>query len=244
MLLHELTPQGSRHVSECLRRGEAIVLGPEHQLPLVEIAVGDLEHVERMLAASELPRPALDGLLAELLHRALPLGRRLATQRWVWAWLGVAPLWPILTRRWPPGMADPQARVEEDGLEDAPAEPADPATVSEMRMLGRLYEHGLARVWWTAELTVDVTRPDPYADTRRLAATQYSMDRLLRSELSRNRTVLLGILDALGDAPPRRRVSHVVSALSQLDTTVALDALSRDEVASLAGELIAAGPGE
>ncbi|MEM6926907.1 MAG: DUF6339 family protein [Myxococcota bacterium] len=238
MLLHELTPQGSRHVAECLRRGDVIELGPEHEVSLGEVDVGDLDHLERMVVASPLDRPALDPMLAELLHRSLRLGRRLASRRAVWAWLGVSKLWPVLTRRWPTAAPEPDGGEPDEA---APGESPEPVTKAPpvTRFLGRLYEHGLARAWWAAELTVDGAQPDPYEDTRRLTATQYAMDRLLRSELGRNRTVLLGILDALGDTPSWRHVGHVVAALSQLDTTVALDALSREEVARLAEEMIA-----
>jgi len=215
LLLHALTPQGVRLVGEALASPTPVELGPEHQVPLAERDVGDLAGMCRVVAASGHERSQLDGLIAPKLHAALPLGRDLGARSAMWAWLAATMLRPLLQRRW----------AGEDGA------------VPRARALGPLTDHGLARLWWAAELTVASGAADPYWDTGKFAKGQYLMDRLLKSNLSRNSTLLLGILDGLGESVDWRRINETVGALGVIETTVCLDALTRAEVAGLVRDI-------
>jgi hypothetical protein len=89
--------------------------------------------------------------------------------------------------------------------------------------------HGLARLWWAAELT---RSRQGYGDTRRLLGNPYLADRVVGSALARTPQVLGGLVDALADAD-WETVNRGVKALGIRAGTVCLEALDRREVAAL-----------
>jgi hypothetical protein len=212
-MIRALTPQGTRRVSEWLRSPTPeLALGPEHTRAVAGLSWSEarLSRLQEALDARSAGEPALDALIAPALHASLPLGRRLASDRHVWAWLGVGPLRAVLQRRW--------------------TEP------SKDRYLGSLTQHGLARLWWAAELTC-AELGDPYASTRRLVQWQYLLDRVLRSRLVRSKPVMLGVLDALAGSSDWRLINGTMQQLGALASTICLEAMDRAEVGALVGQL-------
>lgn len=230
-MIRALTPQGLRHVAEWARGIEAsLALGPEHS-QIASTRPCDwsrLEELARKALELRPGDPALDTLIAPALHASLPLGRRVASDRHVWGWLGADPLVGLLQHRWPRGTRDETGVDEERGS-------------AATRYVGRLTEHGLGRLWWAAELTWGAGR-DGYDDSRRLLEWQYLLGRLLSSQILRSRPVMLGVLDALTGTSDWEVVNDVMRRLRALAVTVCLDAMDRAEVAALARQVLREGP--
>lgn len=217
--LFRLTPRGARAV---LRDW---LPSPESEPPLGD---GALEPAgaewlpERALARAaslrmELPvrDPALDARFAADLYEALPISRVLARDDRIWRWLAVGPLRSWMLHRWPL---------------NAEREPR-PGRVE--RWLGGVKVHGLARLWWAAELT---RSRQGYGDTLRLLGNPCLLDRALGSGLARAPHVVGGLVDALGDAD-RETVSRAWKALGIRAATLCIEALDRREIAELARSL-------
>jgi hypothetical protein len=209
-----LTAQGARHVRQAWAAGEVQpALAAAHKMEAGAWWEPSAlhEHVAEVLAEAGDSRTALDALLAPYLHQALPIDRVHAMERRLWHWLAVDPLRELMQRRWPAEAEASEARVA--------------------RYLGRVTEHGLARLWWAAELTVSPA--GTYIDTRRLVRSQRLMERVLRSGVGRSRTVMLGLLDAMHAEREWSRIDRGIRAVGAWSTTVCLEALDRTEVADL-----------
>ncbi|MEQ1505430.1 MAG: hypothetical protein ABMB14_24575, partial [Myxococcota bacterium] len=85
-MIRALTAQGLREVEGWLRASdEPLALSREHTREVASLG-WDAEPL-RALVTGPAGDPALDLVLAPALHAALPLGRGLASDRAVWAWL-------------------------------------------------------------------------------------------------------------------------------------------------------------
>ena len=160
--------------------------------------------------------PADDPRVAELLHERLPIRRGVATDARFWAWLGACHLAPLIRRRWSVGDRPP----------------------NRTRFVGGLSEHGLARLWWAAELTSEDGRVDE-GSLAGLLASQYRTDRLLSMPILRHSPVLRGVLDAIGGDVRWQVLNAVCQRLGVLATTYAVPGMTRGEAARLVGEVYA-----
>ncbi|GEM_PF-6814710 len=176
-------------------------------------------HAPIDLGRLHLPEPGMplgaedDPVIALALHRGLDIERGVATDTRMWAWLAACHLPQLLRSRWATGERAPK----------------------QARFIGRLVDHGLARLWWAAELTCTESQA-PREHREALGAllmSQYRTDRLLGMSIARHPPVLLGFLDALGDDIRWQVLNQVCQRLGVMATTYAVVAMTRDETRSL-----------
>jgi len=161
--------------------------------------------------------PEHDVTVALQLHRQLPIHRGVAVDARMWAWLGARHFADVIRRRW--------------SRDDQPPNP--------LRFVGRLYQNGLARLWWAAELTRegDPSQAERDRGLYALLSVQYRPDRLLAMPLLHHAPTMLGVLDALGGDTRDIVTNELCRRLGLVGTTYGVVAMSRAEVAALAGQL-------
>lgn len=195
---------------ECLREDPTFVMSLLEQAPVPhESLCVDVPGVGPL-------GPEDDPRVAALLHQRLPIRRAVATDTRFWAWLVACHLAPLVRRRWSVGDRPPNRK----------------------RFVGGLSEHGLARLWWAAELTTDHGRVD-VSSLAALLASQYRTDRLLSMPILRHSPVLRGFLDAIRDDIRWQVLNAVCQRVGVLATTYAVSAMTREETARFVADVYA-----
>lgn len=162
--------------------------------------------------------PRHDGIVeqraAPLIHRALPLSRREASQPGVWRFLAVAHRPDLVRHRW---------AVER-------------WTTTRTRYWSPGVRHDsnvFSRLWWIAELTRD---GDNYALTERVFSRQTLAIQIFIRRYAWHRDAVVALLDGL-EAAPTRVVERVTRDLLGALGTLVLEALTPADLRALVGEL-------
>ncbi len=99
--------------------------------------------ISEQMAAGDKTETQYDAAMAVRLHQSLPMSRRQAADRNMWAWLGVLHAPDFVARRWSP----------KEGVRSA------------NRFMGDRVRQTYSRLWWAAELSRDT---DDYTVTEKL----------------------------------------------------------------------------
>lgn len=105
-----------------------------------------------------------------------------------------------------------------------------------------LLRNGIARLWWTAELTHDPARENPYELTAILFSTLDVTQQLAERNMGRSPNVTKGFLEFLsrnsnilliGGDKNRQRIRKLAKYLNMVGGVCVLDVLSRNEIIGL-----------
>ena len=128
--------------------------------------------------------PEFDAQASILIHKAFRLPRTVAKDRRLWLYLSYEHYSEYLYRRW--GLSDKSEAVfkERVGLNSG---------------LAGLAGHGLARLWWAAELAfLENEQADPYRLIKTVFSTQQAHQSLFESQICISEKLLKLILESLG----------------------------------------------
>jgi len=150
----------------------------------------------------------------------------------VWTRLAHADCWKYMRARWP------VERWEKDGAEKAARNVVERYFVprSDSRALLR---NGIARLWWTACLTYDSSRDNPYELTGVLLSTLDITQQILERNMGRGPEILTGFLEFLlqnraelltGGDKNRERIRNLAKALNMYGGVCLLDCLSQTDI--------------
>jgi len=220
--LHRLTEDGRRLVGQSFMKGEATLT--EEQLneyvePMPGYPTADLDRIDSAVkdVLEEYPEyeTAIDGSLAEEIHRALDITRRTAGDPGLWHWLAVVQYPDLVRHRW-------EYRSEEAMREKFLGAGSD------------LYSNAIHRLWWIAELT---SRGDDYSTTDAVFANQTMVNKVFDRWFARYQPAVRAMCDELADEPSRvidettRRFNHAL-------TNVQLEGLSENEAREMIGQIV------
>lgn len=155
---------------------------------------------------------ASDSELVTVLHAALPLTRREASDRMLWAWLGVVRYPHFVAWRWAPGKIT--------GLRSAE------------RFSGGSVRQTFARLWWAAELTRD---GGDYGLTMKmfdLGGIQDIYEAVFGRAFCQYRPALKAFVEVLGQEP-QDIIRETAKEFGYVLTTLVLEALDEDSIRGL-----------
>ena len=162
--------------------------------------------------------PGDDAAMAIVTRAALPLSPREAADRNLWWWLCLRRYPTIVQRRWV-------------GIGEASS------AMTSARMFGQVNRNAFARLWWGAELTKDLPRPDHY--TSLLFKNQDLFEAVIGRSLGRYPLALAVILDELAGLKGKD-AREIVRDFRFLLSTLVLEAMSTNEVRAELSVLVAA----
>lgn len=150
----------------------------------------------------------------------------------VWTRLAHVDCWEYMRQRWP------VERWEKDGEEKGARNVIERYFVprSDSRALLR---NGIARLWWTAWLTHDTTRDNPYELTAVLLSSLDVAQQILERNMGRGPDILGGFLEFLlqnkaqiltGGDKNRDRIRHLAKFLNMYGGVCLLDCLSQTDI--------------
>jgi hypothetical protein len=153
----------------------------------------------------------------------------------VWTRLAHVDCWKYMRERWP------VERWEKDGAEKGARNVVERYFVprSDSRALLR---NGMARLWWTAQLTYDTTRDNPYELTSVLLSTLDITQQILERNMGRGPEILTGFLEFLlqnrselltGGDKNRDRIRRLAKFLNMYGGVCLLDCLSQTDIIRL-----------
>lgn len=162
---------------------------------------------------------ASDGATARVLHQNLKLTRREGSDMRFWHYLSLVKFPHYVSWRY-----------------------FDPRTgkTNKNRYAGLLDDNALSRLWWFADLTLDPESPDPYWRMQRTAVSLEFVKGVVENLFGGNRWLVSGLADALFNGsgrPPDSLVQQVFTNTNVLLVSVAIDALTRQEVHQLVRQL-------
>jgi len=215
MKLHRLTPQGRSLITAAFVSDPtaSVETNATYASPVDGVTVdidGLVADVRVACTTLGAGNPQLDGAVAETIHRALPIGRRLASDASLWAWLAAGPLAFFVQHRW--------------GAKTPP---------KPMRFRGSLNENAVARLWWTWEL---FATPDPDRANQVLRG-QYLIDRLVTNQVVRYPHVANALVDAMKSIPDNVRLNVIATHLKRRATSLALECMTPAELGALIAEM-------
>ena len=169
------------------------------------------------------------------LHTALrPLTRLHARDPRLWTRLAHVDLWPYMRKRWP---------IEKHIVKRDKAARFVESRYFVGQSQGRaLLRNGIARLWWTAELSHDPTRENPYELTAVLLSTLDITQQILERGMGRAKNVNRGFLEFLlrnkeelltSGNQNRARIRQLAKHLNMHGGVCILDTLSEGEISSL-----------
>ncbi|WP_367176779.1 DUF6339 family protein [Haloarcula rubripromontorii] len=221
--LQRLTEDGRRLVGEAFMKGEATLTDEqldEYLEPMPDHPTANLERIDSavkdVLEEGPEHKTAIDGLLAEDVHRSLDITRRTAGDPGLWHWLAVVRYPDLVRYRW-------EYRSEEAMREKFLGAGSD------------LYSNALHRLWWIAELT---SRGDDYSTTDVVFANQTMVNKVFDRWFARYQPAVRAMCDELADEPSRvidettRRFNHAL-------TNVQLEGLSEHEARKMIRQIVA-----
>ncbi len=150
----------------------------------------------------------------------------------VWTRLAHVDCWRYMRERWP------VERWEKDGADKAARNVVEryfvPRTDSRA-----LLRNGIARLWWTAQLTYDSTRDNPYELTAVLLSSLDITQQILERNMGRGPKILTGFLEFLlqnkselltGGDKNRDRIRRLAKFLNMYGGVCLLDCLSQTDM--------------
>lgn len=155
---------------------------------------------------------ASDGATARVLHQNLRLNRREASDMRFWHYLSLVKFPHYVSWRYF------DART---------------GKTNRNRYVGLLDDNALSRLWWFADLTLDPESPDPYWRTQRTAVSLEFVKGIVENLFGGNRWLVSDLADVLfngGSRPPDALVRQLFTNANVLLVSVAIDALTRQEV--------------
>jgi hypothetical protein len=191
---------------------------PKEPLDLVEPIGDDLKDLENAIR----------------IHKSLPdLTRRQARDPRLWTQLTHVELWSYMRRRW--------------AVEKHMSDPARALRFVESRYFiirnesRALLRNGVSRLWWSATLTYDSSRSDPYELTAVLLSLLDITQTLLERSLGRAPSVVHGFLEFLringdllkGGNLNRERIRGLAKFLNLTGGVCVLDCLSKTEIIAI-----------
>ncbi len=190
-------------------------LGQGEEPPIAALAA----QLRKLMAQHDSEKSRIDGAVAELLHRRLPLTRGEAAEMRFWHYLAVVGCPFYVAWRY---------FDERSG------------TVNRERYIGPLDRNALSRLWWFAELTMDRSKED-YSRTRIGSQSGEFVKGTVEYLLGGNRQVVSLLIDLLfregSPPPPDILVNRLLKKINAALVTVAVDALLPEEIARLIAEL-------
>ena len=167
---------------------------------------------------------AMDGFMAIPLHRALPLTRRQAADRRLWAWLGIVRYPHFVAHRWAPGRPDAEGILKR----------------AENRFQGNSVRQAFARLWWSAELTV-AGEADSALTEKLLSLTGLhdAYEAMFGRAFCQYRPGLAAFIEVVGPEPADV-IREVAKEFSYLLTTEVLEVTPAERLKSALGELVSA----
>ncbi|KAB7518824.1 hypothetical protein DP108_06565 [Halosegnis rubeus] len=221
--LYRLTEDGRRLVGESFMKGKTALSDEQIDDAVESIPgrpTGDLDRidaaVEQVLEDYSEYETAIDGSLAEEVHRSLNITRRTAGDPGLWHWLAVVRYPELIRHRW-------EYRSEEAMREKFLGAGSD------------LYSNAIHRLWWIAELT---SRGDDYSTTNVVFSNQTMVNKVFDRWFARYQPAVQAMCDELADERSRvidettRRFNHAL-------TNVQLEGLSEEEARKIIREIIA-----
>jgi hypothetical protein len=152
----------------------------------------------------------------------------------LWTRLGHVDLWAYMRKRWP---VERFAKNRDKAVRFIEARYFVPQSQSRA-----LLRNGIARLWWTAHLSHDPSRKNPYELTAVLLSTLDITQQILERNMGRSRSVLLGFLEFLlvnkrlllsGGDENRVRIRKLAKFLNVYGGVAILDCLSQAEITKL-----------
>ncbi|WP_239527742.1 DUF6339 family protein [Haloferax volcanii] len=210
-------------MGESFMKGEATLTDEqlnEYVEPIPGHPTGDLDRIDSAVTdvLEEYPEyeTAIDGALAEEIHRALDITRRTAGDPGLWHWLAVVRYPELVRHRW-------EYRSEEAMREKFLGAGSD------------LYSNAIHRLWWIAELT---SCDGGYSTTDAVFANQTMVNKVFDRWFARYQPAVRAMCDELADEPSRvidettRRFNHAL-------TNVQLEGLSENEAREMVRQIVA-----
>ncbi len=180
-------------------------------LDLEELA----EVVAHLLATTPRHDARFDQVAAPLIHRALPLRRREASQPGVWRYLAMICFPELVRHRW---------QVQ-----------SWPTTRSRYWTMGTRHDsNAFSRLWWIAEITRE---GDSYALTEEVFSKQQLAIQIFVRKFSAYRPSVAAFVQVMRD--PALDVERAAKELNGRLSTLVLESLQEDELRSLVQELSA-----
>ena len=160
-----------------------------------------------------------DGLVAEILHKGMPISKREASFASFWHYGSIFSYLEYIKWRW-----------------------LDGATLNRERILGAWRRNALGRLWWWAEITYDAEHEEPYFYTKRCARSQEFMLHAVDDFIGGDKGIMLAMCDQFfpedDSMPDRNLVRAAFAKLNAVLDTVAADSLSNENKIRLVKEII------
>lgn len=172
--------------------------------------------IAKLLAASIDADTELDAMMAEELHKALPISRRQATDQNMWAWLGVMHSPDFVARRWPTDQKSGARSVH--------------------RYMGQPKRQTFSRIWWAAELS---RNQNDYSLTNKIFSLpdfQQVYEDLFGRRFSHHRETLELFVDYV-DGMKRSAMQQFAIELGVVFSTRPPECLTSAELSSLLSEV-------
>lgn len=191
-------------------------------------------------APLELLEPTEDGDLKDIenairVHKALPqLTPLQARDPRLWTRLTHVECWPYMRKRW-----EVEKHLQDEGKAVRFVESRYFVTQAQSRALLR---NGAARLWWTAKVSYDSARDNPYELVAVLLSTLDITQQILERGIGRAPAVLMGFLEFLnrnkdvlltGGDENRIRIRRLAKFLNMHGGVCILDSLSQPQIMAL-----------
>lgn len=182
------------------------------------LKVDDLDElVGQTLRTQKQYDAGIDAAMAIHLHQVLPITRREAADRHLWAWLGLVRYPHLVAWRWKPQAGSGLRSVD--------------------RFVGNRVRQTFARLWWAAELTVAPS--GDYALTRSLLELRGFQDvyeAIFGRAFCQYRPAMSAFVEVVG-SKPEEIVRETAKEFGYLLTTLVLEALSESDLQKILQEL-------
>jgi len=220
--LYRLVEDGRRLVGEEFLKGEAEISDDvvhEYIEPMPDGVTGDLETldtaVERTLTEYSETDTAMDGALAEDVHRCLDITRRTAGDPGLWHWIAVVRYPEFVRHRW-------EYRSEAAMREKFLGAGSD------------LYSNAIHRLWWIAELTAD---GDDYTRTENVFGNQTIVNKVFDRWFARYQPAVVAVCDELSDEKSDV-IDEVTRRFNHALTNVQLEGMSEEDARDLTRRIV------
>jgi hypothetical protein len=220
--LYRLVEDGRRLVGEEFLKGEAHIPDEaieEYVEPMPGDVTGDLRtldtRVERILSEHSETDTAMDGALAEDVHRCLDISRRTAGDPGLWHWIAVARHPDFVRHRW-------EYRSEAAMREKFLGAGSD------------LYSNAIHRLWWIAELT---SNGEDYTLTEEVFANQTIVNKVFDRWFARYQPAVVAVCDELADEKSGV-IDEVTRRFNHALTNVQLEGLSEDDARDITRRIV------